>query len=110
VWDLSSGHLQVHQLPRMKGAEPWTQSLRIQNPGSQFDLLALTLEKVVCAMASVFVASVGSTFSSDIRRMRFGLGASSCHDQILCGGEGTWGHRREKQRLDQCKYEIDSLK
>lgn len=109
MWGLSSGFLRVHLLPRMNGGEPWVRRLGVQGHGSQFDLLAMTLEKLVCALSTVFVGSVGSTFSADILRLRFGLHASSCHDSTLCQGETAWGARDEKQRVTEFKKEMQRM-
>ena len=45
------------------------------------------LDKTICAMASVFIGSSGSTFTDDIFRLRKDWGVASVCDENLCQGE-----------------------
>ncbi|MQM15783.1 hypothetical protein Taro_048734 [Colocasia esculenta] len=45
------------------------------------------LDKTICAMASVFIGSSGSTFTDDIFRLRKDWGSASICDENLCHGE-----------------------
>ncbi|GJP39314.1 hypothetical protein CLOM_g23697 [Closterium sp. NIES-68] len=57
-------------------------------------VVAPLLEKLICAQATVFYGSVGSTFSEDIQRFRHGLRTAHCNDTIICHGEKEWVRNR----------------
>lgn len=53
-------------------------------------LITLTLEKVISAYSSIFMGSIRSTFTTDIERLRYGLGTANCEDRFICDSEPPW--------------------
>lgn len=66
---------------RFRWAAPWRRLKLDDHP-----LALATLDKLVCAMARVFMGTRGSTFTADIAAMRAALGTLSCRDQDVCAG------------------------
>lgn len=89
----AEGSLQIFELPEdvLGDAAP---RLEKELPGvdlaSQMPLLKSTVDKLVCAHASMFLGTPASPFSLDVLRLRRGLGLASCNDEILCHGEPEW--------------------
>ncbi|GLJ11053.1 hypothetical protein SUGI_0141550 [Cryptomeria japonica] len=51
------------------------------------DQVFAMLDKTICALASVFIGTSGSTFTDDILRLRRDWGTASACDEFLCQGE-----------------------
>lgn len=66
--------------------ERWAVHIFEEHPFRMQDrgLVQSTLDKIICALSSVFLGTMSSSFSSDIERMREGLRLSTCIDTHLC--------------------------
>ncbi|KAJ8553196.1 hypothetical protein K7X08_023874 [Anisodus acutangulus] len=72
--------------PARNSAEKWDALLYRHGLEGDSQVEAM-LDKTICAMASVFIGSSGSTFTDDILRLRKDWGSASLCDEYLCQGE-----------------------
>ncbi|CAA6662728.1 unnamed protein product [Spirodela intermedia] len=72
--------------PAHSSIEKWDALLYRNHLGEDSQVEAI-LDKTICAMASVFIGSSGSTFTDDIFRLRKDWGFASVCDENLCSGE-----------------------
>eukprot|EP00271_Cylindrocystis_brebissonii_P001525 TRINITY_DN1178_c0_g1_i1.p1 TRINITY_DN1178_c0_g1~~TRINITY_DN1178_c0_g1_i1.p1 ORF type:complete len:365 (+),score=31.49 TRINITY_DN1178_c0_g1_i1:728-1822(+) len=59
----------------------WLQE--VYDRGWEGELPVMILDKVICSMASAFLGSIGSTFTDDIMRLRYGMATASARDRLL---------------------------
>ncbi|OVA11228.1 GDP-fucose protein O-fucosyltransferase [Macleaya cordata] len=72
--------------PARNSAEKWDALLYRHGLEGDSQVEAM-LDKTICAMASVFIGSSGSTFTEDILRLRKDWGSASVCDEYLCQAE-----------------------
>lgn len=57
---------------------------------SQWEIVAVVLEKLLCAMSTVFLGSIDSTFTTDIYALRKAFRMSHPRDSYVCFKEPEW--------------------
>lgn len=92
--EYSNGTLSMVQLPRLSEHIQWLDAVVARKMSRHMDLVAIMLDKTICALSHTFLGSIASTFSQDIQRMRMGLGTYSCGDSTICLGEKEWVRNR----------------
>lgn len=90
--------------PRVSGREKWIEKLKIPRSDLQHDMVGIVLQKFICALSDVFQGYVASTFTNDIRRLRYGLKTWNCHDSTICGGELEWNKTVWKKSYEDCLH------
>lgn len=81
-------------------AQEWSRNGLDQSP-----LARATFDKLVCAMADLFMGSLFSTFTDDIVGMRAGLGTLTCRDQDVCALYDQGSGRGQGQPHEQGEQE-----
>lgn len=57
---------------------------------SQWEIVAVVLEKLLCALSNVFMGSIDSTFTTDIYALRKAFRTSHPRDSYVCFKEPEW--------------------
>ena len=76
--------IEVVRMPPLPG-HPWAEELRQVGGNVNWDVVAM-VEKLVCALSSVFLTSPGSSFSQHIMGLRQAMRTASCMDGAICKG------------------------
>lgn len=86
-------------MPRMRALA--AQGIRV---GQQRSLIGVTVDKILCALAEVFLGSRESTFTQDIQRLRVGLGTDSSCDSLVCQGQQEWNDTMVLQATKEVEF------
>ena len=85
IYDLFlDNRIEVVRMPPLSG-HPWAEELRQVGADKNGGVVAM-VEKLVCALSSVFLTSPGSTFSQHIMGLRQAMRTASCMDGAICKG------------------------